>query len=154
MQRPPSDFENIEFEPIEEHWNKYELQNQTVVRGRVVVTRFAKDPRLNDPNQLALSTQNIFVVDAPVSSRGSPSLPLTAEEIANPRGTPVHVLTSNEVWNRYRILSTGLVLKVKMVLDEAVRVPDRFDNDGMPQYVFRSSPLVMPDRRANSSLGT
>ena len=154
MQRPPPDFEVVEFEPIEEHWNKYELQNHTVVRGRIIVTRFARNSHAPDPTQFAISTQNIFVVDAPPESRGTPTPPLTMEEIANPQGVPVPVLTSNEVWNKYRILQNGLVLKVKMVLDEAVRIQDKFDNDGMPQYVFRSSPLMTPDRRANSNIRT
>jgi len=152
----PRDFENLEFETLEENWNRYELKNHTVVRGRVIVTRFAKDSHDPTPNAYALSSQNVFVVDAPVEQRGEPTLtPLTPDQIKNPKGTPVNIVNSNEVWNRYRILSTGVVLKVKLIVQDAMRLtPDRFDSDGMPQYLFRSSPMVVPDRFENTNLKT
>ncbi len=145
----PNNFEIVEFEPIEENWNTYELQNGTVVRGRIIVTRFAKDPHDNDPNKLSLSSQNIFVVDAAPNQRSTPTDPLSPQEIQNPQGTPIDILLNNERWNKYRIPQLGVVIKVKLVVDDAIRIDGKFDNDGMPQYVFHSTPLVLPDRRAN-----
>ena len=81
----PKDFENLEFESIDEKWNEYEPQNGTKVRGRILVTRFFKDPRNPDPNMYSLSSKNIFVVDAPVLQRNDPSPPLTLDEIKNPK---------------------------------------------------------------------
>jgi len=151
----PRDFENLAFEAIEEHWNEYELSNQIKIRGRVIVTRFAKNPNDPNPNAMSLSSQNIFVVDAPVEQRGDPSGNLTPEEIRNPQGgVPVNILTSDEQWNKYRILSTGVVLKVKLVVDDAVRMENRYDNDGMPQFIFHSAPIVIPDRHANTNVRT
>jgi len=150
----PRDFENLAFEAIEEHWNTYELANQIVVRGRVIVTRFAKDRNDPNPNSVAISSQNIFVVDAPVEQRGDPTGILTPEEIRNPTGAPITILTSDEQWNKYRILSTGVVLKVKLVVDDAVRIENKYDNDGMPQFVFHSTPMVVPDRHANTNVRT
>lgn len=149
-QSMPPNAEILEFEPLEEKWNVYELQNQTIIRGRILVTRFARDPNETDPNKIAISSQNVFVVDAPVEQRGQPTGPLTNEEIRNPQGTPIDILTNNEKWGKYRILSTGVVLKVKMVVDDAIRLDGKFDNDGMPQYVLHSTAMVLPDRHANT----
>ncbi len=145
----PPDFEVVDFEPIEEHWNSYELQNGTVVRGRIIVTRFAKNPNDNDPNKVSLSSQNVFVVDAPPDQRSTPTGPLSPEEIRNPQGTPIDILLNNEKWNKYRILKLGVVIKVKLIVDDTLRIDNKFDNDGMPQYVFRSTPMILPDRRSN-----
>lgn len=152
--RLPRDFESLEFEILEENWNKYELQNHTVVRGRIIIIRFVRNTQDPNPNAIAVSSQNLFVVDAPPEQRGEPTPPLTPTEIQNPQGIPVRILTSNEIWNRYRIIKTGVVLKVKLVVDDAVRLADKFDNDGMPQYVFHSSPLVIPDRHQDTNLRT
>lgn len=150
----PRDFENLAFEAIEEHWNEYDLTNHIIVRGRVIVTRFGKDPNNPDPNAIAISCQNVFVVDAPVEQRGAPTGNLTPEEVRNQQGSPINILTSNEQWNKYRILSTGIVLKVKLVVDDVVRIENKYDNDGMPQFIFHSTPLVLPDRHASTNVRT
>lgn len=149
----PLDFENLEFETLEENWNEYELPNQTKARGKLVVLRIAIDSRNPNPNALAISGQNLFVVTAPVEQRGAPS-PLTPDEIRRtdyPRVTP---LTSNERWNRYRIIKTGMVLKVKLILNEIYRVQGRYDNDSMPSYLFNSTQMVVPDKHADTNIRT
>ncbi len=145
----PKEFEVIDFEPIEENWNVYELKNGTIVRGRIIVTRFVKDPNDDNPNKLALSSQNVFVVDAPPDQRSTPTGVLSPEEIQNPKGAPVDILLNNERWNKYRIPKLGVVIKVKLIVDDAIRIDGKFDNDGMPQYVFHSTPLLLPDRKSN-----
>jgi hypothetical protein len=35
------------------------------------------------------------------------------------------------------------------VVNDAIRIDNKFDNDGMPQYVFHSIPLVLPERKSN-----
>lgn len=151
--RPPPDFESVDFETIDEHWNEYELQNHTKVRGKYIVIRFARDRNNPKPNAIHMSGQNIFSVDAPPEQRGIPT-PLTPEEIKRHGGTRVDVLHSDEKWNKYRIIPTGVVVKVKLVLDEVYRVEGRYDNDGMPAYVITSSPLVLPDKSADKNIRT
>lgn len=54
--------------------------------------------------------------------------------------------------NKYRVVKTGLIIKVRMVLDEVYRVQGKYDNDGMPSYIFRSAQMVMPDQHANFNI--
>jgi len=150
---PPKDFEDLDFNTLEEQWNEYEFPNQTTARGRFIVSRIFNDPQNPNPNVLGISGQNIFVVTAPVEQRGTPSA-LTPQEIQKtdyPRVTP---LTSDEKWNKYRIVKTGVVLKVKLILNEAYRVQGRYDNDGMPAYLFNSTQMVIPDKHANTNFRT
>lgn len=149
---PPSiDFEELEFETIEENWNEYELPNQTKARAKFVVIRFVRDRRNPDPNVVAISGQNLFVVSAPVEQRGAPS-PLIREETQRTDYPRVNVLTSNEKWNKYRIVKSGIVLKVKLLLNEVYRVQGRYDTDGMPAYLFNSTQMILPDKHANTSI--
>lgn len=142
--RPSPDFDDLDFEIINEGWNEYELAGHTKVRGRAIVTRFVHDPNNPDPKFISMSSQNVFVITSPIEQRGPPS-PLTAQEIKKPKGGAIEVTSSNEKWSKYRIKKTGLILKVKLVLHEAYRIDGRFDNDGMPAYVFTSGPLLIPD---------
>ena len=118
-------------------------------------TGFAKDPNNPDPNAYSINSQNLFVVTAPVKQRDNPSTtPLTTQEINNPEGRHiVGIINSNERWNKYRLLRTGIVIKVKMVISDAFRIPDRYDKDCMPQYVFTSSPMILPENQQTPNSG-
>lgn len=149
----PLDFEDLEFETLEENWNEYELPNQTKARGKFVAMRIIKDRRNPDPNVLGISGQNLFVVTAPVEQRGPPN-PLTPEEIQRTDYPRINPITANEKWNRYRINKTGAILKVKLVLNEVYRVQGKYDNDGMPSYIFNSTQLIIPDKHSNPNVRT
>jgi hypothetical protein len=149
---PPLDFEDLEFETIEESWNEYDLPNQTRVRGKFVALRIFKDKRNPDPNALGLSGQNLFVVTAPIEQRGPASIPLTLEELQRTDYPRINPITSNEKWNRYRISKSGIVIKVRLVLNEVYRIQGKYDNDGMPMYIFNSAQMVVPDKHGNSNI--
>lgn len=50
---------------------------------------------------------------------------------------PIDVHQASERWNEY-LLDDGSVLKVKLVLKKVFRVPDQYDGEGCPVYVFQS----------------
>ena len=145
MSVPSPDFEDLEFDVISEDWNEYELTGHTKARGKIVVTRFVRSKNHPDPNAINMASQNMFVITAPPEQRGVPS-PLNPQEIKTPDGTPIDILSSNEKWNKYRLKKSGGIVKVKMVVHDAFRIPGRFDNDGMPAYIFTSGPLVVPEK--------
>src|SRR3990172_8168031 len=82
---PPSSFdpkivEVLDFDVLEEHWNDYELEDNSKLRGRVIVTRVARRPGM-PTGQYDLSFQTVFIITAPLEGRGSPGPPLSPEEI-------------------------------------------------------------------------
>ena len=56
-----------------------------------------------------------------------------AEEVA--------INSSHENWNEY-LLSDGSVVRVKLVVTEAVKVVDMYDQQGNPVYVVQSTNIM------------
>jgi hypothetical protein len=59
---------------------------------------------------------------------------------------PVRVLTYNEPWNVYRVVKTGDIIKLKMVVSEVYRVRDIYDQNGEPYYIVIWGPTVAPGK--------
>ena len=145
MSRPPlpGDFEDVEFEIEKEGWNTYELKDGVKIRGRVIVLRITKEKNA-PPGHYGAQTQNIFVIFAPRSLRGPPSTPPTIEQAQKMERYPVEIVSSNEVWNVYRILRTGDIVRVKLVVTDIYRVKDLYDQLGEPYYLITSGIIVTP----------
>lgn len=79
-----------------------------------------------------------LVIGACPPRLGSPGSPLTPDEIKSPtlEKSPVDVSESEEPWNTCRILGTGEILKIKLVVVEIYRVKDRFNQFGEPALFF------------------
>jgi len=147
----PKDIEVLDFEVIEEHWNEYELDDNTKLRGRAVLSRVAR-PRLGAvAGQYDLSFNPIFTVTAPPNQRGKPGPPLTPEEfvvkqedISSGLKIPVRPITHSEPWNIYRIEKTMDIFQAKLVVSAVYRVKDRFDQFGEPAYVIQHGMIMSP----------
>jgi hypothetical protein len=151
-QPSPKDTEVLEFDVVEEKWNKYDLADQTVLKARVIIARIAR-PKFGPTGQYSISGQTIFSVTAPPEKRGqSMQLPPQSEWNTLPKD-PVKILTNSEPWNKYRIPKTGDVLQVKLVVTEVFRVRDHCDSFGEPFYIVTSGPLVSPATKGSVSIG-
>jgi hypothetical protein len=64
-------------------------------------------------------------------------------------GTEVQALRSNEPWAEF-ILDDGAVIKVRTLLVSAVRLHGKYDADGNPVYVLKTTPAIsvvsVPDK--------
>ena len=47
----PIDYEEMEFEIIDEDWNRYELEDGITIKGRVILGKIMRDP--NDPKKMS-----------------------------------------------------------------------------------------------------
>ena len=56
-------------------------------------------------------------------------------------GVEVPVSESTERWTEVN-LEDGTVIRVKTTVIQAVRVTDKYDNDGNPQYLLKTAPVV------------
>lgn len=131
-QKPmPRDFEELEFTIEGEEWNKYELKDDSVIRGRIILQKLTRDPY--DPKNFGFKISTpMWIVYAPHTSRGEPNVKL-GDRVVGAK-FEVHVNQNHEPWNVYRIIKTGQKLKLKLTVTEISRFVDKFDVDGMPVY--------------------
>ena len=59
-------------------------------------------------------------------------------------GLQVEIEESDERWTRVK-LEDGSVLRMKTVVTHVARIPNRYDADGAPVYVIRSSNILVVD---------
>ena len=56
--------------------------------------------------------------------------------------TEIEFQTRKEDWNEYQLMD-GTTIKMKLVVGEIFKVPDRFDNEGNPAYLVRSKNVLV-----------
>ncbi len=147
IQRYPSEFEDLDFEVIEEHWNEYELEDNSRIKIRLVLKKMIGDP--HNPNHIACDfAPVIFSVYTPISYRGELNNAPKPEEYETLPSYEVRIERANEKFNRYRILKKDIIVKTKLEVPEIKRITDRFDNDGIPFYVVYNMPhfLIMDSK--------
>ncbi len=95
--------------------------------------------------------QAMFTVTTDASRRRPPTPPLTPDEVVqlnlpgpNELKIPMEVLTNAERWNQYFLPATDETLRVKMVLIDIYRIPDRYDELGEPMFWFVTGNVVAP----------
>jgi hypothetical protein len=142
-------YRTYDFEIIREDWNEYELQDTTRIRSKLVVTKILRR-QTTPPNQYEIVGMPVFVVTTDLQRRRPPNL-LTPQEslLLNTPGPseikiPVEVATSAERWNQYRITQTDEVLRVKLVLIDAYRLRDHYDETGEPMYWITTGNIIAP----------
>lgn len=144
------DLVEIDFEPVEEKWNRYLLADGVKLRGRLILVRLlgprGTDKYTQEGTRLAVRTQTLFVASAPKDKKGPPGPPLTREEVANAKakGKLIEVIESNEPWNTYKIVRSGESFRLRLVVVDIYRIPDRFNEEGEPAYIINHTIIVAP----------
>jgi hypothetical protein len=139
----PGDYDYVDFQIEREDWSTYELKDGVNMKGRIIVLKLARN-RNAPPGEYGIQSQNIFVTFAPKEQRGPPSTPPATGQIPKDNLIPVEVVSSNEVWNNYKILKTGDRVKVKLVVTDVFRVKNQFDQTGEPYYIVTSGLMISP----------
>jgi hypothetical protein len=147
----PGDFEIVDFQIEKEDWNTYELKDGTILKGRVILTRVGKDKN-RPPDQYGIQTENLFVTWAPKDKKGPPSTPPPMDQIPESQMIQVEPERSNEIWNIYRIPSSGHRLRVKLVAHDILRVKDVFDQIGEPYFIITSAVMSIPMPKTTASI--
>ena len=146
-----TDIDELEFKPIEEVWNEYELRDGTKIKGRTFVTRIAEiknaplSPNANPKSigtNLNISLEKNFQVFAPNDKKSSPTpIPTNINAIPDDQKEEVKVLTYSEPWNTYEIIKNGIIIRVKIVVSDVYRIKNVYDQFGQPFYVIKNSPV-------------
>lgn len=140
----------VPFEPLEEKWNTYFLEDGTVIRARSIVVKvFAPrnvDRYLSTGSNIRMKTVPVFSVSAPPFLRGGPGEePPMYEELHYPAkfGQAVKITQQDEQFNVYRIVSTGEVFKTKLVASDLAFRLSKYDEEGQPLYVVNFTVVLM-----------
>lgn len=141
----PDEFEELDFEIQHEYWNEYELSDGVTIKSRILLKKIVVDP--NNPNQFAFDIQPIIsTVFAPLALRGETNNPPIPEEYATLPNYEVESKRNDEKFNVYRILKTGHVVKLKLVVTKFSRIVDRYDKDGLPFYLLNNGPMIVMEK--------
>jgi len=132
-----SKLREVDFEVKREVWNKYKLSDGSILRLKVVVTKFL-DTGETDPNtgfpRYIIAYQNLIAVTsdergAP-SNKPIPSFPDIPKELLEEINI---VETIYEEWNTY-IVDNKYVYETKPVITSIYRIKGLYDATGCPVY--------------------
>jgi hypothetical protein len=142
IQQYPEDFEELDFSIEEEHWNEYELSDNSRIKARTFLKKIVRNP--NNPEEMAFDIHPaVYVVYSPITNRGPRNNVPQEQEFNNLRSYEVRTRRNDEQWNRYRILRTGQLIRIRLMVTEIRRVIDRFDATGLPFYLVTSGPSIV-----------
>lgn len=139
------DAREVEFEPVEERWNEYEILDQNMyvrLRARIILLKLLQT--LGPKPQYQMKFQKIFVVSSPRT--GPPMNPPPPPQLQKLEKYPVEIISSREPWNVYRIMETGNIIRVKLIVTDIYRVKDLYDPEGQPYYIIQAGPLISKGR--------
>lgn len=141
----PEEFEELDFEIVNEHWNEYELSDGIRIKSRILLKKIVVDPQ--DPKKYAFDLMPIIsTVYAPMAQRGERNNPPTPDDYNSLPSYEIELTRSDERFNIYRILKTGRTIRIKLVVTKISRIVDRFDRDGLPFYILNHGPMVVLDK--------
>jgi hypothetical protein len=130
--------QTVSFEPIRESWNEYIFSDSVTVRLRLILTTIVQK---YDFGPLTFETQNVTVVSAPESLRGSPGNSEQGLDQDGPRWE-CPILIREEKWNEYSISNGDHFVKIIFIANRAFKIGNAFDKFGQPVYFIEGKPLV------------
>lgn len=141
----PPDYEDLDYEIVQEGLNEYDLADGITVRGQILLAKIKRDPR--DHRRIHADTVKHLNIHAPADLRGPPNM----QESRSDEKHRIRVTKDHAPWSIYRILQTGQVLKIKLDLDGVYKFKDAYDEDGYPRYDIQSIAKVLVEDNPDSS---
>lgn len=135
-------WEYMDFEAVKEPWNVYKLQDETVLKLRVIIISVIMEGVDEAKSPLYSANSDTLVgIFAPQSLIGEPSeRRYTLEERVDAIEQELKFETIREEWAEYK-LKDGSTLEVKPVLTKVAKT-SLYDPKGMPLYLINSQPVT------------
>ncbi len=136
----------VDFEVLNEPWNKYKLSDGAILFSRTIVAHIIRTGQYDAFGKPAyfVSSNTLNVVRAPKDLRGNPTQPVpTPEQFASSIVEEVNATPEREDWNHYKC-DDGTTISVKAVLTTIQRT-SKYDNLGEPIYFVNSQAVVKDD---------
>ncbi len=155
----------VEFEPEKEGWNVYDLSDGSIIRIKSLLlklykvnlgglaTQAAPGASPQPQEQFGASFQNVMVTKrANERLKGAPNpqpQPILSLDLVDKMEVQFTPLV--EDWNMYRLVESGDMLKVKLVVTLVHRIKNYWDQFGDPLYAVSSTNVVQPMKRPTPS---
>jgi len=132
---------SIDFEVIREPWHKYELNDNTIIKTKYVLTTLNKVQKDGKSNY-RIDGQTITVVLPAMESQGHPDpTQYTGEDYQNAIiQDDVKYNTLDEEWYEY-LVDDGTKLKLKMTVT-GISKTSKFNKIGQPVYIVNHGFLI------------
>jgi hypothetical protein len=131
MDKNKIDFNYIKFKAINEPWNKYKLEDGTILKIKVVLINFITNPKEDDGKSILFKASTVLGVETTKDLRGEPTT-LKPGEKPKIIKKDLKYQTIEEDWNEY-LLEKDKHMKMKLVITEIDR-GEGFDTFGEPIY--------------------
>jgi hypothetical protein len=139
----PSFPDDIKFSVVKEDWNEYKLQDETILRTKIVLIKAVRDV---DPRQgigYNFNTQNHVAVFTSSDKKGTPGTkPYTPQELQASVVDEIDFEVVKEDWNSYQ-LEDGARIDIKLILTRVAKT-DKFDPMGSPIYLTQTQTVIKP----------
>jgi hypothetical protein len=134
-------YDYLDFETIKENWNLYVLEDETIIKFKIVLLKIiptvAPVQVQVQAQSIAFNTANLMTILSTKEAKGTPSSPDTEMKIEK-KDIPFKILT--EEWNEYK-LEDGKILKMKPTIVQIAKAA-HYDQHGEPNYLVQSQPLI------------
>lgn len=144
-ERKFAEYDFIDFDIIEEPWNLYKLEDQSILKTRFVLINVLKEKGTPKGTlEFGFQSTNVLGVIPPPELIGVPSRPYGPEELESSVVAEDLKIDriGEERWNKYK-LKNEIELNVKNVLVTVSRT-NKFDQRGLPVYLVNLQAIVKP----------
>lgn len=129
----------VDFETIKEPWNIYSLEDESILRIRVLLLKVIQTSKTEDKKDYAVNTKTVMATYVQKELKGIPSIPNQKNKVEiEKKDIPFKVIA--EDWNEYK-LEDGTILKLKPVIARIDKLT-LFDPYGDPLFGVASQILV------------
>jgi len=146
VEKVPPDFIFVDFEVVREEWNRYRVEDETILKAKFVLISVMMEKSYKEIMERAktekglkmgfgFNSQNVIGVEAPMRLRGEPDIKTyTIEELrASIAKEDLDFEPLKESWNVYD-LQNGITIKVRNAPINVSRT-SKFDSRGLPIYL-------------------
>ncbi len=140
-----SEFEYHEFDVVKEYWNKYRIEDGTILRFKtvLVIVRTPKGVLFTQGAPAQMLTHDVAGVIPAPELYGTPDTHIYhLDELERSVAKPdLKFDTISEDWNEYYFSGTDLTMSLKPAII-SIDLTSKFNNGGEPIYFVRAQPLV------------
>lgn len=150
VKKVPPDFVFVDFKVVREGWNKYKLEDDTILKTKFVLINVMMEKNYKKIMERAktkkglkigfgFKSQNVIGVEVPIKLRGEPDTKKhTIEELRSfIVKEDIDFEPLKEIWNVYN-LENGITIKVRNSPISVSRT-SKFDDRGLPIYLVDST---------------